>query len=78
MKTFIVLVATGFICLLAGVANGLSLSHSQEFGRQARLTVAPVEVQTFSQVTEPNDIQPALGYNMVQRTTNPQAQVQDY
>lgn len=59
-------------------AHALSVQPSQEFGKSSNvLTVQPAQVTSFSQLTEPNDIQPALGYNVLQRTANPQAQVND-
>lgn len=36
------------------------------------LRVEPVRVNSFGQLTESNDIQPALGHDLVQRTESPQ------
>lgn len=39
---------------------------------QPELQVKPVTVQHFSDLSEPSDIQPALGFNLQQPTYNPQ------
>jgi hypothetical protein len=78
---FIALLMVGFtIGFFRGIAHGLSVAPTDcrnssrtvctDVMRQ--LTVEPVSVQHFSQLTEPNDIQPAYGYNGLQQTSNVQ------
>jgi hypothetical protein len=59
-------------------SSALTVQPSQEFGKTMlsgkTLEVKPVAVTSFNDITEPNDIQPAMGVNMYQRTTNPQTQ----
>lgn len=68
------------VTFLSGLASALSVAPT-DCSNSSRsvctdvmrpLKVEPVSVQHFSQLTEPNDIQPAYGYNALQQTSNVQ------
>lgn len=61
-----------FVVTLVALGSTLVVSPSH---MQPVLGVKPVSVQHFSQLTEPNDVQPALGVNAVQKTADPQPNV---
>jgi hypothetical protein len=68
------------IALFTGAASALSVAPT-DCSNSSRsvctdvmrpLKVEPVSVQHFYQLTEPDDIQPAYGYNGLQQTSNVQ------